>query len=80
MYHERCFTGDAGAEDAPAILHAGAFMSRVLEVVLCLSQDGWPVKASNRTRAAPRDFGAELVRAWRICPQVRMRRGHERVT
>ncbi|MDS0794891.1 CHAD domain-containing protein [Burkholderia pseudomultivorans] len=55
-------------------------MSRVLEVVLCLSQDGWPVKASNRTRAAPRDFGAELVRAWRICPQVRMRRGHERVT
>ncbi|RAD31919.1 CHAD domain-containing protein, partial [Burkholderia multivorans] len=28
----------------------------------------------------PRDFGAELVRAWRICPQVRMRRGHERVT
>ncbi|KWF22026.1 CHAD domain-containing protein [Burkholderia pseudomultivorans] len=55
-------------------------MSRVLEVVLCLSQDGWPARASNRARAAPRDFGAELVRAWRICPQVRMRRGHERVT
>ncbi|KHK60299.1 metal-chelation protein CHAD [Burkholderia sp. A9] len=55
-------------------------MSRVLEIVLCLSLDGWPVKAGNRARGEQRDFGAELVRAWRICPQVRMRRGHERVT
>ncbi|PRF42803.1 CHAD domain-containing protein [Burkholderia multivorans] len=55
-------------------------MSRVLEIALCLSLEGWPMAASNRARGAPRDFGAELVRAWRICPQVRMRRGHERVT
>ncbi|WP_175965927.1 CHAD domain-containing protein [Burkholderia sp. BCC0322] len=55
-------------------------MSRVLEIVLSLSLEGWPVKAASRARGAPRDFGAELVRAWRICPQVRMRRGHERVT
>ncbi|RQR42084.1 CHAD domain-containing protein [Burkholderia sp. Bp9142] len=55
-------------------------MSRVLEVVLCLSLEGWPVKTGSRVRGEQRDFGAELVRAWRICPQVRMRRGHERVT
>ncbi|MBZ5792193.1 CHAD domain-containing protein [Burkholderia contaminans] len=55
-------------------------MSRVLEIVLSLSLEGWPVKAAGRARGAQRDFGAELVRAWRICPQVRMRRGHERVT
>ncbi|RKU03498.1 CHAD domain-containing protein [Burkholderia sp. Nafp2/4-1b] len=55
-------------------------MSRVLEIVLCLSLEGWPVKAGSRARGEQRDFGAELVRAWRICPQVRMRRGHERVT
>ncbi|KAB0647428.1 CHAD domain-containing protein, partial [Burkholderia territorii] len=55
-------------------------MSRVLEIVLCLSLEGWPVKAGSRARGEHRDFGAELVRAWRICPQVRMRRGHERVT
>ncbi|CAB3752437.1 CHAD domain-containing protein [Burkholderia puraquae] len=55
-------------------------MSRVLEIVLSLSLEGWPVKAANRARGTQRDFGAELVRAWRICPQVRMRRGHERVT
>ncbi|MGS0891754.1 CHAD domain-containing protein [Burkholderia stagnalis] len=55
-------------------------MSRVLEIVLCLSLEGWPVRAGSRARGAQRDFGAELVRAWRICPQVRMRRGHERVT
>lgn len=55
-------------------------MSRVLEIVLSLSLEGWPVKAASRARGAQRDFGAELVRAWRICPQVRMRRGHERVT
>ncbi|MCA3777893.1 MAG: CHAD domain-containing protein [Burkholderia sp.] len=55
-------------------------MSRVLEIVLSLSLEGWPVEAASRTRGTQRDFGAELVRAWRICPQVRMRRGHERVT
>lgn len=55
-------------------------MSRVLEIVLSLSLEGWPTKAAGRARGAQRDFGAELVRAWRICPQVRMRRGHERVT
>ncbi|WP_241292287.1 CHAD domain-containing protein [Burkholderia stabilis] len=55
-------------------------MSRVLEIVLSLSLEGWPVKAASRARGAQRDFGAELVRAWRICPQVRMRRGHDRVT
>ncbi|KAB0644968.1 CHAD domain-containing protein [Burkholderia latens] len=55
-------------------------MSRVLEIVLCLSLEGWPVKTGSRARGEQRDFGAELVRAWRICPQVRMRRGHERVT
>ncbi|WP_446900582.1 CHAD domain-containing protein [Burkholderia sp. YIM B11467] len=55
-------------------------MSRVLEIVLSLSLEGWPVKATSRARGTQRDFGAELVRAWRICPQVRMRRGHERVT
>ncbi|VWD16178.1 haloacid dehalogenase [Burkholderia lata] len=55
-------------------------MSRVLEIVLSLSLEGWPVKAASRARGAQRDFGAELVRAWRICSQVRMRRGHERVT
>ncbi|MDN7876351.1 CHAD domain-containing protein [Burkholderia aenigmatica] len=55
-------------------------MSRVLEIVLSLSLEGWPVEAGSRARGAQRDFGAELVRAWRICPQVRMRRGHERVT
>lgn len=55
-------------------------MSRVLEIVLCLSLEGWPVKAGSRVRSEQRDFGAELVRAWRICSQVRMRRGHERVT
>ncbi|MGU7772887.1 CHAD domain-containing protein [Burkholderia sp. MR1-5-21] len=53
-------------------------MSRVLEIVLYMSLEGWP--ASGRARGAQRDFGAELGRAWRICPQVRMRRGHERVT
>ncbi|MET3213315.1 UNVERIFIED_ORG: CHAD domain-containing protein [Burkholderia territorii] len=55
-------------------------MSRVLEIVLSLSLEGWPGKGASRPRGAQRDFGAELVRAWRICPQVRMRRGHERVT
>ncbi|HEF5874636.1 TPA: CHAD domain-containing protein [Burkholderia cenocepacia] len=55
-------------------------MSRVLEIVLSLSLEGWPGKGTGRARGAQRDFGAELVRAWRICPQVRMRRGHERVT
>ncbi|RAQ14256.1 CHAD domain-containing protein [Burkholderia cepacia] len=55
-------------------------MSRVLEIVLSLSLEGWPAKVVGRARGAQRDFGAELVRAWRICPQVRMRRGHERVT
>ena len=55
-------------------------MSRVLEIVLSLSLESWPVKAASRARGGSRDFGAELVRAWRICPQVRMRRGHERVT
>ncbi|EDT38753.1 CHAD domain-containing protein [Burkholderia ambifaria] len=55
-------------------------MSRVLEIVLCLSLDAWQVKTGTRARGEQRDFGAELVRAWRICPQVRMRRGHERVT
>ncbi|MDF3083021.1 CHAD domain-containing protein [Burkholderia sola] len=55
-------------------------MSRVLEIVLSLSLEGWPGKGASRARGAQRDFGAELVRAWRICPQVRMRRGHERVT
>ena len=55
-------------------------MSRVLEIVLSLSLEGWPAKAAGRARGTQRDFGAELVRAWRICPQVRMRRGHERVT
>ncbi|RQU12786.1 CHAD domain-containing protein [Burkholderia cenocepacia] len=55
-------------------------MSRVLEIVLSLSLEGWPVKGASRARGAQRDFGAELVRAWRICPPVRMRRGHERVT
>ncbi|ABI88780.1 CHAD domain protein [Burkholderia ambifaria AMMD] len=55
-------------------------MSRVLEIVLWLSLDAWQVKSGSRARGEPRDFGAELVRAWRICPQVRMRRGHERVT
>ncbi|MCA8241675.1 CHAD domain-containing protein [Burkholderia sp. AU32262] len=55
-------------------------MSRALEIVLSLSLEGWPGKGAGRTRGAQRDFGAELVRAWRICPPVRMRRGHERVT
>ncbi|RQZ19798.1 CHAD domain-containing protein [Burkholderia sp. Bp9031] len=55
-------------------------MSRVLEIVLSLSLEGWPVKTGSRVRGEQRDFGAELVRAWRICSQVRMRRGHERVT
>ncbi|RQV28752.1 CHAD domain-containing protein [Burkholderia cenocepacia] len=55
-------------------------MSRVLEIVLSLSLEGWPGNGASRARGAQRDFGAELVRAWRICPQVRMRRGHERVT
>ena len=55
-------------------------MSRVLEIVLCLPLEGWPVKAGSRARGEQRNFGAELVRAWRICPQVRMRRGQERVT
>ncbi|MGN7979793.1 CHAD domain-containing protein [Burkholderia sp. 22313] len=55
-------------------------MSRVLEIVLCLSLEGWPVKTGSRARGEQRNFGAELVRAWRICPQVRMRRGQERVT
>ncbi|MXN73785.1 CHAD domain-containing protein [Burkholderia sp. 4701] len=55
-------------------------MSRVLEVVLCMSLEGWPVAPGSRARGAQREFGAELGRAWRICPQVRMRRGVERVT
>ncbi|RQS69557.1 CHAD domain-containing protein [Burkholderia sp. Bp8963] len=55
-------------------------MSRVLELVLCMSLEGWPAAATGRARGAQRDFGAELGRAWRICPQVRMRRGQERVT
>ncbi|MBS6359804.1 CHAD domain-containing protein [Burkholderia sp.] len=55
-------------------------MSRVLEIVLCMSLESWQAAGANRGRSAQRDFGAELGRAWRICPQVRMRRGHERVT
>ncbi|RQS16197.1 CHAD domain-containing protein [Burkholderia sp. Bp9002] len=55
-------------------------MSRVLEVVLCMSLEGWPAAPGSRARGAQREFGAELGRAWRICPQVRMRRGVERVT
>ncbi|WGS45667.1 CHAD domain-containing protein [Burkholderia sp. JSH-S8] len=55
-------------------------MSRVLEVVLCMSLEGLPAAPGNRARGAQREFGAELGRAWRICPQVRMRRGVERVT
>ncbi|WP_179400644.1 CHAD domain-containing protein [Burkholderia guangdongensis] len=55
-------------------------MSRVLEIVLCLSLEGWRPSATGRSRTVQRDFGAELGRAWRICPQVKMRRGHERVT
>lgn len=55
-------------------------MSRVLEIVLCLSLEGWQPAGASRARSAQRDFGAELGRAWRICPQVRMRRGCERLT
>jgi CHAD domain-containing protein len=55
-------------------------MSRVLEIVLCLSLEGWRPAAAGRSKSVQRDFGAELGRAWRICPQVKMRRGHERVT
>ncbi|MGZ2748383.1 CHAD domain-containing protein [Burkholderia stagnalis] len=55
-------------------------MSRVLEVVLCMSLEGWPAAPGSRARGTQREFGAELGRAWRICPQVRMRRGVERVT
>ncbi|WLE63430.1 CHAD domain-containing protein [Burkholderia plantarii] len=57
-------------------------MTRVLEIVLGLPLPGGGVPASRRRGAARavRDFGAELVRAWRICPPVRMKRGHERVT
>lgn len=57
-------------------------MSRVLEIVLSLPLHSWQAghdTRSSRSGRAARDFGAELVRAWRICPQVRMRRGHERV-
>ncbi|MBI0331702.1 CHAD domain-containing protein [Burkholderia plantarii] len=57
-------------------------MTRVLEIVLGLPLPGGGVPASRRRGAARavRDFGAELVRAWRICPPVRMKRGHERLT
>ncbi|MCM2551914.1 CHAD domain-containing protein [Burkholderia glumae] len=56
-------------------------MTRVLEIVLGLPLPGGGVPASRRRGAARavRDFGAELVRAWRICPPVRMKRGHERL-
>ncbi|WDD92860.1 CHAD domain-containing protein [Burkholderia sp. FERM BP-3421] len=54
-------------------------MSRVLEIVLGFPLQHWPANAGVRGRAA-RDFGAELVRAWRICPQVKMRRGAERIS
>ncbi len=55
--------------------------SRVLEIVLSLPLPAGGVTTSRRrgTARAVRDFGAELVRAWRICPPVRMKRGHERV-
>ncbi|WP_323119889.1 CHAD domain-containing protein [Burkholderia alba] len=57
-------------------------MSRVLEIVLGFPLQGWQAAVDARSRKPPRaarDFGAELVRAWRICPQVKMRRGHESV-
>ncbi len=54
-------------------------MARVLEIVLDFSLQDWQATRGARVRAA-RDLGAELARAWRICPPVKMRRGHERVT
>ncbi|AGK50153.1 CHAD domain protein [Burkholderia thailandensis MSMB121] len=54
-------------------------MARVLEIVLDFPLQGWQAGRGSRARAA-RDLGAELARAWRICPPVKMRRGHERVT
>ncbi|AJY30849.1 CHAD domain protein [Burkholderia thailandensis 34] len=53
-------------------------MARVLEIVLDFPLQGW--QAGRGARARARDLGAELARAWRICPPVKMRRGHERVT
>lgn len=58
-------------------------MTRVLEIVLSFHSPevlAGSETRSSRSRRTPRDFGAELVRAWRIFPQVRMRRGHEHVT
>lgn len=58
-------------------------MTRVLELVLSFPLPGASAGAearASRSRRASRDFGAELVRAWRICAPVKMRRGHERVT
>ncbi|KWZ37660.1 metal-binding protein [Burkholderia savannae] len=54
-------------------------MARVLEIVLDFPLQGWQAGRGSRARAS-RDLGAELARAWRICPPVKMRRGHERVT
>ncbi|NIF68322.1 CHAD domain-containing protein, partial [Burkholderia sp. Cy-647] len=56
-------------------------MTRVLEIVLALPLPSGGVTAGRRrgTARAVRDFGAELVRAWRICPPVRMKRGHESI-
>ncbi|WP_414446961.1 CHAD domain-containing protein [Burkholderia sp. 22PA0099] len=56
-------------------------MTRVLEIVLALPLPSGDATAPRRrgTARAVRDFGMELVRAWRICPPVRMKRGHERL-
>ncbi|MGG2046384.1 CHAD domain-containing protein [Burkholderia gladioli] len=56
-------------------------MTRVLEIVLALPLPSGGVTTGRRrgTARAVRDFGAELVRAWRICPPVRMKRGHESI-
>ncbi|AJX35402.1 CHAD domain-containing protein [Burkholderia oklahomensis] len=58
-------------------------MARVLEIVLDFPLQAWQAERGSRartSRGAARDFGVELARAWRICPPVKMRRGHERVT
>ncbi|KAF1054323.1 MAG: hypothetical protein GAK41_00611 [Burkholderia gladioli] len=56
-------------------------MTRVLEIVLALPLPSGGATAPRRrgTARAVRDFGMELVRAWRICTPVRMKRGHERL-
>lgn len=56
-------------------------MTRVLEIVLALPLPSGGATAPRKrgTARAVRDFGMELVRAWRICPPVRMKRGHERL-